>query len=141
MLDEELILIVSERRILGASFHVYSARKTAEGTWLLLGAPDAKQEKEGGTPAEKVRLIGLVDEVSDQALMKAYSKQKSTIAFLKEMKQETLERFVRPRIELANRRIVELAQQTDIPVFWREEIPVKTFYEDYRIRIKQTPCL
>jgi superfamily II DNA or RNA helicase len=135
MLNEELILIVSEHRILGASFHVYSAQRTDEGTWLLLGAPDAKQEEERGTPAEKVRLIKLVDEVSDQALMKAYSRQKSTLAFLKEMKQETLERFVRPRIELANRRIVELAQQTDIPVFWREEISVKTFYEDYRVRI------
>ena len=135
MTNEELILIVSEHRILGASFHVYSAQRTKEGTWRLLGVPDAKQEEERGGSPEKVRLIKLVDEISDQALMKAYSRQKSTIAFLKEMKQETLERFVRPRIELANRRIVELAGHTDIPVFWREEISVKVFYEDYRVQI------
>jgi superfamily II DNA or RNA helicase len=135
MLNEELILIVSEHRTLGALFHVYSAKRMEDGSRQLLGVPDAKQEEERGVPPEKVKLIKLADEVSDQALMKAYSRQKSIIAFFKEMKQETLERFVRPRIELANRRILELAQQTDIPVFWREEIAVKTFYEEYRVQI------
>ncbi|MDR1600800.1 MAG: DEAD/DEAH box helicase, partial [Tannerella sp.] len=101
---------------------------------------DAGQEEERGTPPEKTKLIKLVEEVSDQALMKAYSRQKSTLAFFKEMKQETLERFIRPRIELANRRIVELARQTDIPVFWREEIAVKTFYEDYQVRLVSSPA-
>jgi superfamily II DNA or RNA helicase len=140
MLNEELILIVSEHRALGASFLVYSALRREDGSRWLLGTPDAEQEARRGAPAEQLRLIKLADEVSDQALMKAYSRQKSTLAFLKELKPETLERFVRPRIELANRRMMELAQQTGIPVFWREEIAVKTFYEEFRIRIVPEPA-
>ncbi|MDR1666434.1 MAG: hypothetical protein LBS03_01885, partial [Bacteroidales bacterium] len=77
MLNEELILIVSEHRILGASFHVYSAQRMEDESLQLLGLADAGQEEERGTPPEKTKLIKLVEEVSDQALMKAYSRQKS----------------------------------------------------------------
>ncbi|MDR0572796.1 MAG: DEAD/DEAH box helicase [Tannerella sp.] len=137
---EELILALSERPIFGYSFHVYSALRMEDGSLQLLGVPNVKQEIARGIPPEKIKLITLVEEVTDQALMKTYSRQKSVLAFLKEVKQDIVDRFIRPRIELSNCRIVETAQQTDIPVFWRQDISSKTLDEKHRIHIVPSPA-
>jgi superfamily II DNA or RNA helicase len=140
MENEELILVLSEHKHFGWKVHIYSARRLEDGNLQLLGTPDAGQEKERGVPADHVALIKLLNEVSDQALMSAFSKQKSILAFLKEVKQETIDSFIRPRIEQANRKAIETAQKTPIPIFRREEIVVKTFYEEQRLHIIPTPA-
>jgi superfamily II DNA or RNA helicase len=137
---EELILVLSEHRLFGWSFHVYSALMAEDGGMQLLGVPDVKQETAKGTRPELIQLISLADDVSDQALMKAFSKQKTTLAFLREVRPETISRFIRPRIELANRRIAEAARQTGIPVFRRPDISAGTLYAWHRIRIEPSPA-
>jgi superfamily II DNA or RNA helicase len=140
MEKEELILVLSEHKHFGGKFYIYSARQTADGNLQLLGVPNAGQEKERGASPEHIALIKLLDDVTDQALMKAFSKQKSTLTFLKEVKQETIDRFIRPRIELANRKVIDIAQKTDIPLFRREEIAVKIFYREHRLQIIPSPA-
>jgi superfamily II DNA or RNA helicase len=138
--NEELILVLSEHQFFGWSFHVYSARRMEDGSMQLLGVPNVQQEIERGTSPQKIKLITFVEEVADKALMKAFSRQKSTLAFLKEVKQETIDRFIRPRIELSNCRIVKTAQQTDISIFWRQDISSKALYEKHRIHIVPSPA-
>ncbi|MDR2389005.1 MAG: DEAD/DEAH box helicase [Tannerellaceae bacterium] len=140
MENEELILLLSEHKPFGWRFHIYSARRNEDASLQLLGPPDAGEESERGAPADHLRLIKLLEEISNQALMKAFSKQKSTLAFLKEVKQETINRFIRPRIEQVNREVIKTAQKTPIPIFRREEIAVKTFYEDQRLCIIPSPA-
>jgi superfamily II DNA or RNA helicase len=76
-----------------------------------------------------------VEGVSDKSLAKNYSKQKSAVEFQKELTKELFETYIRPRIEFANRKIVELAKQTDIPVFIRKDLSGKTLHEELRIHI------
>ncbi|MDR2809461.1 MAG: DEAD/DEAH box helicase [Tannerellaceae bacterium] len=140
MENEELILVLSEHKHFGWKFYIYSALRTEDGNLQLLGAPDVGQEKERGVSPDRIALIKLLEEVSNQALMKAFSKQKSILAFLKEVKQETISRFIRPRIELANRKVIEAAQKTHIPIFRREEISIKTFYKENRLHIIPSPA-
>ncbi|MDR1918651.1 MAG: DEAD/DEAH box helicase [Tannerellaceae bacterium] len=140
MEQEALILVVSEHQTFGWKFCIHSAGRTEDEGWRLLGVPNLKQEQERGRPPEQTALISLLEDVSDQALMKAYSRQKSTLAFLKEVSREVSERFIRPRIELANRRVAEAALKTDIPIYWRRDISFKILYETHRIRLVPTPA-
>ncbi|MDR2118502.1 MAG: DEAD/DEAH box helicase [Tannerellaceae bacterium] len=137
---EELMLVLSEHKQFGWKFSIYSAWKVDGGGLQLLGSPNASQEKERGAPPEHVALIRLLDEVTNPALMKAFSKQKSVLAFLKEVKPDTVERLIRPRIELANRKVIEAARGSGIPIYRREELAVKIFYESHRLEIISEPA-
>ncbi|MDR3261878.1 MAG: DEAD/DEAH box helicase [Tannerella sp.] len=147
MTNEILILTLSRHLIFGWKFNIYSAQSIPDNEdnerLQILGVPDAGQEERQGVPAGMVRLIRLVDEISDRALMKDYSKKKSTVGLKDEMTKEILERYVRPRIETVNCKIVELALQTGIPVFFRADLSAHILYERSRIRIvpSQTTCL
>jgi len=140
-MNEELILVLSEHRFFGWKFNIYSAQLLASGSLQLLGTPHAASEK--GVSEKELKLIKLVEEVSDKALMKAYSKKNSSVEFKNDISKETFENIIRPRIDSNIRAVIELAKQTDLPVFVREDLSSKTLYQRYRIHILPSPtrCL
>ncbi|MDH6303887.1 SNF2 family DNA or RNA helicase [Parabacteroides sp. PF5-5] len=140
MEDERLILVLSEHRIFGWKLNIHSARLNESGSVQILGTPVAKQEEERGAPAAIVQIIRRADEMSDKALMKTFSKKKSLREFEKEVTEEMYEKYIRPRIELGNRKIVELAKQTDLPVFFREKLSSNILYDWHRIHILPMPA-
>ncbi len=138
VLKNGLILVLSLHPVFGWKFNVHSAELTESENIQILGTPTAAQEEKRGTSEKIIKMIKLGSDISDQALMKAYSKKKSFAEFKKELTEDTLERYIRPHIETANRKIVELARQTDIPVFLRENVSNKFLYERLNIRIIKT---
>ena len=142
-MKDKLILVLSRHRNFGWKFNIYSARELPSGSVEILGAPDIREEELKGTPEAETALIKLIEEVSDKALAKAFSKDKNVVNFRNNISQETFENLVRPRIELNIRKVIELAQKTTLPVYLREELSNKTLYERYRIEILPTPtrCL
>jgi SNF2 family DNA or RNA helicase len=143
MAEDELILVLSEHRIFGWKLHVYSAKLTENGSFQILGTPTARQEEARGASKEVVQMIAQAAEISDQALMKAYSKKKTIRDFEKEITGNMLERYIHPRIQLANRKMIGLAKKTDVKVFLREELKSKILYERNRLYIlpASTKCL
>jgi len=141
--EEKLILVVSKHRQFGWKFNIYWARELPSGSVEILGIPIAKEEEQKGTPEIVVKLIKLIDEVSDKALMKAYSKQKNTVNFRDEISQETIDNLIRPRIEINIRKVISLALQSSLPVYLREDLSMKTLYERYLVDILPEPthCL
>ncbi|MDR1645364.1 MAG: DEAD/DEAH box helicase [Tannerellaceae bacterium] len=127
--NEELIVTLSEHRMFGWLFHVYSAQQVEGEGLLLMGVPRVKQE-----------IVTLAGTITDQALMKDFSKEKTTRAFLQNVKPEIIDRFIRPRIELTNRRIVEAAQKGGIPIFLRPDISFKVLYEKLRLEVVPSPA-
>jgi SNF2 family DNA or RNA helicase len=145
MTTETLILTLSEHGIFGWKFNIYSAKRNVvadgeeEDSLQILGVPDAKQEKERGATEAVLRLISLVNEISDREIMKSYSKKKSTVELKNEMTKEIMDLYVRPRIESVNRKIVEQALQTDIPLFFRKDLASNILNDRHRIRILPSP--
>jgi superfamily II DNA or RNA helicase len=133
--NEELIVVLTEHRTFGWLFHVYSAQRMESEGLLLLGTPTVKQVTEQGASPEMIKIIALVSEITDQALMKTFSREKSTLAFLKAVRQETIDRFIRPRIEQVNRQVVEAAPKAGMSIFLRRDISFKVLYEKDRLRI------
>ena len=142
-MKEKLVLVVSKHRQFGWKFNIYWAEELPSGSLKILGLPNAKEEEQKGTSETVVKLIKLIEEVSDAALMKAYSKKKNTVDFREEISQETLENLIRPRIEINIRKVVELALNSTLPIYLREDLTIKVLFEHNQIEILPSPtrCL
>ncbi|MDR1408599.1 MAG: DEAD/DEAH box helicase [Tannerella sp.] len=138
---DSIAVILSEHHIFGWKYQIHTARTLpdTDGECIqLCGIPDVGQEELRGASPDVLRLIATVDSISDRELMNAYSKSKSVVALRDEMTKEKLEHYVRPRIELANRKITELIRQTGIPLFFRKDRSSTRFYTHDRIHLLPT---
>ena len=137
---EKLILVVSKHHRFGWKFNIYWAQEQKNGSVEILGVPDATKEEQKGIPEIDLKLIKLIDEVSDRSLMKAYSRSRNTVQFRNEVSQDTCEKLIRPRIEINIRRVISLAQQSSLPVYLREDITHKTLAGNNRVHILPSPA-
>lgn len=140
---DDIILVLYDHRYLGWKYFVFSAEETESGSMRILGAPQAEQEEEKGNKKEIIRLIKFVNEISDQSLMKLYSKKRSVAEFHKEITPELLEKYIRPRIEQINYKITLIARATGIPVFIRTDLSNNTLFVQNRLEVlpSQSSCL
>jgi len=133
--EEKLIFVVSKHHRFGWKFYIFWAKTLKNGGVEILGVPEAKKEEQRGMPEIDVKLIKLIDEVTDTALMKAYSKTKSLADFIKEVSQETIDKYIRPRIEINIRRVINSMKERTLPIYLRTDISHKTLSESDRITI------
>lgn len=140
MENEEVVIVFSEHRVFGWKFTAYTANTGQDGCRTILGVPDAGQEAEKGALLELVQAIKFSDDMSDKVLIKDFSRQKSLLDFLKSVPKETQERYIRPRIELLNRKIAAVAVQGGIPVYLRLDLSSKRLYETDRISFFPSPA-
>ncbi len=138
-MEEKLILAVTEHRFFGWKLNIYSARVNPDGSIFILGIPSMEEELRKGASSVDIALIRAAEELSDQSLLKAYSKEKSVSL----IPQHTIDNLIRPRIESNICKMTDLALQTSIPVYFREKIRNKTLYEQDLIQLLPVPshCL
>jgi SNF2 family DNA or RNA helicase len=130
-MDEKLILVVSEHRPFGWKIGLYSAVLQPGNSLRILGRPNIKEEIDKGMDETGIALLKAVDEVSDEALLKVYSRTKDK----SKIPQTTIDNLIRPRIEKNCPKIVDLAQRTQIPLFFREAVGNRTIYAHDRIEL------
>ena len=143
MINNELILVLSQHPVFGWKFNVHSAELTEGGNIRIIGAPVAKPEDRMALPDGIVRIIKLTESISDQCLMKDYSLSKTFVEFKKELTEDTLDMYIRPRIEGVNRKIAEIARLQGFDVYLRENLSEKFIYGWQNIKVVKTPteCL
>ena len=132
---EKIIIVVSKHRRFGWKFYIYWGREQPNDRVEILGTPKANDGELKGMSDIDCQLIRLIDEVSDASLMRAYSRQTNLLAFMEEVTQRTIDNLIRPRIELNCRRIVELASQSSLPVYLRNDLSNKMLYAPYLVGI------
>ncbi|MDR0537583.1 MAG: DEAD/DEAH box helicase family protein [Tannerellaceae bacterium] len=140
MEKEELIIVLSEHKVFGWKLTAYLAGPDHGGWREILGAPDNKPDAKKDTHKDIHQIIALVRDMSDEALMKDYSKQKSVREFRDTVSQETKDKYIRPRIENLNRKIIQIADIANIPVYLRTDLKSKNIYETNRLRISSPPA-
>ena len=143
MINYGLILVLSQHPVFGSKLNVNSVELTESGNIRILGTPVAKVEEKRGVPADFISIIKLAESISDKSLMKDYSKKKTFAEFRKELTEDTMNLFIRPRIENTNRKILEIARRSDIYVFFRVNLSDKYLFEHLKIKVIKTPtaCL
>jgi SNF2 family DNA or RNA helicase/cellobiose-specific phosphotransferase system component IIB len=138
-MNETLILVISEHRQFGWKLNLFSAESQTGSSFYPIGIPDLKEEIKKGISDKEIALINTMNEISDDALIKAYSKEKDKTKIL----QSTIDNLIRPRIEQNCAKILALASQAGIPVYFRENIKEKAFSELNQVKILSNPshCL
>ena len=138
-MNDQLVLVVTEHRQFGWKINLYSAVFQSSDSIRILGLPNAKEEIERGVSDAKIALLKAADETSDEALLKAYSreKDKSKIA------QSTIDNLIRPRIEKDCSKMLQLALKTDVPIFFREIAGSRIIFTSEQLEIlpESSRCL
>jgi superfamily II DNA or RNA helicase len=134
-MSEQLIGIVSEHRQFGWKLSLHSAEIQPGGSFQLQGIPSMEESIRKGRSETEIALIRAVEEVSDEALLKAYSKEKDKT----KIPQSTIDNLIRPRIEKNGTKILMLAQKAHIPVYFRQNIKEKAFSESNQVQILPDP--
>ena len=137
--EEKLILTVSKHYRFGWKFNIHWAKALPNEGVEIAGVPNLKVEEQKEMPEIHLKLIRLIAEVSDDLLMKTYSKQKNRLDFLKEVSQKTIDNMIRPRIDINIRKVLNLALQSSLPVYLRVDLALKTLYPRHLITILPTP--
>jgi len=138
-MNDQLVLVVTEHRQFGWKINLYSAVYQSDDSIRVLGLPSIKEEIERGASDVKIALLKAANETSDEALIKAYSKEKDKT----KIPQSTIDNLIRPRIEKNCSKMLSLALQTSIPTFYREIPGSRIIFTSNRLKILIEPsrCL
>jgi len=130
-MTDQLILVVTEHRPFGWKINLYSAVFQSDDSVRILGLPNLKEEIERGASDAKIALLKAAHETSDESLLKAYSKEKDKT----KIAQSTIDNLIRPRIEKNCSKILQLALQAEVPVFFREIAGSRVVFAFNRLEI------
>ncbi len=78
-------------------------------------------------------IVQIAEKYSDKALMRLYSKEKTTADFLKKVTDETITNYIRPCIENYHQQIITLLPQSEVEFYLRETNKIRTLYEEDKI--------
>ena len=137
--DDQLILVVTGHRQFGWKMNLYSAVFQSNDSIRILGLPYIKEEMEKGASEEIISLLKTANDTSDKALLKAYSREKDKT----KIAQSTIDNLIRPRIEKNCSKMLQLATQTNIPVFFREIAGSRIIFTSNQLKIlpESSRCL
>ena len=138
-MTDQLILVVTEHRPFGWKINLYSALFQSDDSIRVLGLPNKKEEIERGASDDVIALLKSAEETSDQSLLKAYSREKDKT----KIAQTTIDNLIRPRIEKNCTKMLRLALQANIPIFFREIHGSRIIFTSTRLEILSEPsrCL
>ncbi|MDR2843071.1 MAG: DEAD/DEAH box helicase [Candidatus Symbiothrix sp.] len=125
------ILLISEHKQFGWKLSVHLVEKQPGDSFVLRGIPNIREEIAKGRSEPEIALMKAVDEVSDEALLKAYSKELDKT----KIPQTTIDHLIRPRMERNCSKILLCAQESHTPVYFRSGIKEKSFSELNRLEI------
>ena len=130
-MQEKLILILSEHKQFGWKLNLHLALLQPSGSFYLCGIPDSKAEMEKGRTEAEIALIRLFEEISDPVLLKTYSTEQDKT----KIPQTTIDNLIRPRIEKQCARILSSAIVNQIPIYFRQDIKEKSFFDHNQLEI------
>jgi superfamily II DNA or RNA helicase len=80
-------------------------------------------------------VVKLAEKLSDKALMKIFSKEKSVADFHKTITPERIEKYIRPYIENVHRKIIALLIDSQLPLYIRDGVRTRGLYDTDRVMV------
>ena len=121
---ELFALILYEHRLWGTVLAPYVIEKERDRGYYRLSeglSPFPNIDTLSTLNSEERELVKIVNEYSDRALFKLYSREKSVKEFLEKITPEKLEQFIRPYIERRLYRCFTIARNENIPLYYRKK--------------------
>jgi superfamily II DNA or RNA helicase len=138
--NETIILTLTPHSVWGYILQPVVVTIEQEGWLTIRETAESKNPTLSGTDEVVKEIVRLSGKYSDKTLMRSYSKEKTVTDFLKNVRQDTVEKFIRPCIESYQRKIIHLLQESKMPLYIRKAVKDRTLYEADRINIPAGPA-
>jgi superfamily II DNA or RNA helicase len=137
MKEGKFVLLIVRHRLWGYIFHPYIIVNEPNKKYFQLSEPlfsYLSDETLKSIEEEERELVRIVNDYSDRALFKLFSKDKSVKDFLENVQSEKIERFIRPLIEKRLRKCFLKARDAEVPCFLKRT-GSNIVYPDDRIEL------
>ena len=117
-------LILFQHRLWGSVILPYIIQKEANRRYYKLSeslSPYPNTDTIGTLSSEERELVKIINEYSDRALFKLFSKDKTVKEFLEKITPEKLDTFIRPYIERRLYKCFTIARNENIPLFFQKK--------------------
>lgn len=133
MTKEKLILTIIEQPHWGYVIQPVWVSEDAPNSLSILEIADTKSSYFNSLTTEQQDIIKYADGYSVKKLMKNFSKEKNTANFLKTVTEKTIETYIRPCIERLHKKIMDLLPQSELDVYFRENVKKRTLFDFEKI--------
>ena len=134
-MNETIILTLTPHPAWGHILQPVVARIEKEGWLSIQETAGCKNPVLSGMNEASQQIVILSCNYSDKALMKSFSKEKTTADFLKNIKQDTFELFIRPCIENYQRKMLHLLHDANMPLYIRKTVKDRTLYDSDKVHV------
>jgi SNF2 family DNA or RNA helicase len=138
-IKELFALVLFEHRLWGTVLSPYMIeREPGKGYYKLSEclSPYPNTETVSTLSPEERELVKIINEYSDRALFKLYSREKTVKEFLEKLTPEKLEIFIRPYIERRLYKCLTISRDENIPLYYRKKKAGTLHPEDQLILVE-----
>lgn len=134
-----LIIVIQPHPQFGWRPFLYAADRDVNEGWRIIGVPVKETLRKEGASQAVLDLVQAVDDISDNNLINAYSRQKDKT----KIDQSVIENLIRPRIEKNCSKILSLAEELNLPFFYREKSTQKYFssFNEIELLPEKSKCI
>lgn len=127
-MTEHLVLTVFPHPKWGSLLKPARVEASATGELAVLETDQASFADFPGLNQAALDILRLTAAYADKALMKSYSKEKTTTAFLATVTGETVDAYIRPFIERCHHKIVRLLPASGLAVYERKDLKTRVLW-------------
>ena len=137
---ENLILTLVNHQLWGVILQPVWVKKNASDSMNVLEIAGSRSSYFPKLPDIQKKIIQIAEKYSDKALMKLYSKEKTTSDFLKKVPENTIKTYIRPCIENYHKQIISLLPESELSFYLRGSNKIRVLYEDDKIDLSDKPA-
>jgi superfamily II DNA or RNA helicase len=136
--NERIVLTVFPHAKWGAVVLPALVEKLSSGGLFILETAQETFSRISGLSEAAQEILRYTQKYSDQALMKAYSKEKEVRQFYASVTEHTIINYIRPFIESCHRKIIPLLADSGLSLYLRNEVIQRSFWPSDKIHVPDT---
>jgi superfamily II DNA or RNA helicase len=134
-MTEKFIVCLIENPLWGYVLQPVLVKETEYDSLLIQEIIERKSSSFATLNAEQKTIVSHYEKYTDRTLMKNFSKEKYVADFREKIDSEKIDRFIRPVIESAHRKMIDIIRKANVPVFFRENIKIRNLHDSNAIRV------
>jgi len=136
-MNEKIVLTLTGHSIWGPIIQPVLVQENASGSLTIIEIAGQKSSGFSQLNDLSKEIVRLSEKITDNALMKVYSKEKNITDFHKKVTPITVETLIRPCVEAYQRKMIHLLWESSLPLFIRDKVQTRNLYETDRVVVSK----
>jgi SNF2 family DNA or RNA helicase len=138
LMSERFIVCLIENPVWGYILQPVLVSETEYGSLLIREIVESESSCFASLDAEQKALVYNYVKYTEKTLMKNFSTEKYINDFREKVPPEKIERYIRPVIETAHRKMIALIRKANIPVYLRSDVKTRNLHDSDRITVSDS---